>query len=224
MAEVFTISGPGGFGQAAASCPVGWQQTPNGNCGAPVAGCPPELRLGNACRSPAAIQLQNALKALGKTVGDPALVGLAVDGFIGPGTTAAANRAFTTHLGAGQATARFRTGVLTQSQVANEAALMASVISAEVARRSGTVPAPPVFRPSPVVATAPATQPYTAPATGGQASPAGLWGVVALSSVAAATGFYTRFRRGRVSVQPTVMRRFVRAYGLKMRPGFSLPR
>ena len=212
MAEVFTISGPGGFGQAAASCPVGWQQTPNGNCGAPVSGCPPEMRFGTgACRSPAAISLQNALKALGKTVGDPALANLTVDGFIGPGTTGAANRAFTTHLGAGQATARFRTGVLTQSQVANEAALMASVVSAEVARRSGTVPAPPVFRRDPVTAYVPPTS-RTVPETSARSS-AGLWGVVALSGVAAATGFYLRYRRGgasafRPSMAPMRPRRF----------------
>lgn len=149
MAEVYTISGSGFGYLGAASCPTGWQDTPHGNCGAPVAGCPSNMKYGaGACRSQAAISLQNALKALGKAVGgDPALLNLAVDGFVGPNTTAAVNRAFTTHIGAGQAPAQFRTGAMSMADVASAASTLAGLVSTEVARRGGSVPSAPNLKP-----------------------------------------------------------------------------
>lgn len=77
MSEVFSISG---FGQ-----PDGWELTPKGNYGAPTAGCPTNLRVGDSCRHPSAIRLQKAL-------------GVKADGFIGPQTTAAVNAALGTEL------------------------------------------------------------------------------------------------------------------------------
>lgn len=129
MAEVYTIQGAGA---APAACPVGWAVTPNGNCGAPGGG-----------RAPAALALQTALRTLGVAVRDPVLQSLGVDGYIGPVTVAAVNRAFTSHIGSGQAAARYRSGQLTQVQVANEAAMLAQVAAAESQRRGVTVPPTP---------------------------------------------------------------------------------
>ena len=178
MAEVYTLTGA----PAVAPCPVGWQVTPNGNCGAPGGG-----------RAPAAIALQNALRALGAVTGDRAL-NVGVDGYIGPETTRATNRAFTLHLGPGQATARYRTGGLTQVQVANEAAALAMVLSSEVARRGGTPAVAPVVPPPVpggkfVAEVGPAVLEPAAPNRA-------LWALLGLSAVAALAGVYVEYSRG----------------------------
>lgn len=177
--EVFSISGSG-FGQV--PCPVGWQVTPNGNCGAPVQGCPPEMRVNGACRSPSALRLQGALRALGAAVKDSALAAVRPDGFIGPETTAAVNQALTVHIGPGQAAARLRTGKLDQAHVAVDADVLGNVISSEVMRRTGKPPAAvAVVAPRPGVAP-PAVEPVPL------GLPKSLWWSVALGAVMAGTG------------------------------------
>lgn len=191
MAEVFSISGAS---LGATACPVGWQATPNGNCGAPAAGCPSNMRLGAACRSAAAIALQNAVRALGRQVGDPVLAALAVDGFVGPKTTEAVNRAFTTHIGSGQAPADVRTGALSLTDVATRAPQLTQLASAEVVRRGGAVPAPPAMKATPAAAKA-ATGEDLAPIAGDY--PNALWALVGLNALAAVTGAWGVYRRNR---------------------------
>ena len=86
------------------------------------------------------LDLQVALAALGKGVGDTALTKLVLDGLIGPETVAAANRALTVHLGAGQAPANLRTGLLSQAVVASQAEAIAALVRAEVLRRGFSAP------------------------------------------------------------------------------------
>lgn len=123
-AEVFTISGA----LDAAACPAGWKATPKGNCAGP-----------GGRSAPAAAALQNALRTLGIAAGDKALAATGVDGIVGPGTAAAVNRAFTVHIGPGQAAANLRSGRLTKYDVAQNAATLTKIVAAEVARRGGAV-------------------------------------------------------------------------------------
>lgn len=194
MAEVYTISGSGFGYLGAAACPTGWQDTPHGNCGAPVAGCPSNMKFGTgACRSQSAIALQNALKALGRAVGgDPALMALAVDGFVGPNTTAAVNRAFTTHIGAGQAPAQFRTGALSMADVAAAASTLAGLVSTEVARRGGSVPNAPTLRPPSSVAHATSSELPVLPADSG--GEGGNWYLVSAMALLTGLGVYSEMR------------------------------
>jgi peptidoglycan hydrolase-like protein with peptidoglycan-binding domain len=130
MAEVITISGFGrGLG---AACPPGWTATGSGNC-----------------RGSAAKSLQDALRALGAKIGDSALRNLAADGVVGPATVAAVNRAFTAHVGSGQAPPAYRTGALSLYDVAQLAGTLAQLVSAEVTRRGGSLVAPPAALPPP---------------------------------------------------------------------------
>lgn len=190
MAEVFTISGYNGFG--ATACPVGWQITPNGNCGAPVAGCPTNQKYGtSACRSQAAINLQNELRGLGNTVGDPVLKALQIDGFVGPNTTAAVNRAFTTHIGPGQADASFRTGALTVGEVAGMAPQLTLLVANEIARRGGASSPPPTLRP-PTSTNVPTSEtPVLEPGT----MPTAAWFLVAGMALVAGYGGYYEYKR-----------------------------
>jgi peptidoglycan hydrolase-like protein with peptidoglycan-binding domain len=119
MAEVITISG---FGRGlGAACPPGWTATGSGNC-----------------RGSAAKSLQDALRALG-----------AKNGVVGPATVAAVNRAFTAHVGSGQAPPAYRTGALSLYDVAQLAGTLAQLVSAEVTRRGGSLVAPPAALPPP---------------------------------------------------------------------------
>jgi hypothetical protein len=189
MPEVFTISGSG-FG-ATASCPPGWELTKNGNCGAPSAGCAPANALGAACRSGAALALQNALRTLGKAVGgDTKLMSVDMDGFVGPQTTDAVNRAFTTHIGAGQAPAQYRTGALTISQIAAAAPAITGLISAEVAKRGSVVP--PIPTPSKVAAKAPGVTPVSPMVVAGP--PKALWALAGLMAIGVGAGVYMTYR------------------------------
>jgi hypothetical protein len=88
------------------------------------------------------VDLQTALVALGKGIGDNILSKIVIDGLIGPKTTAATNRALTVHLGAGQAPANLRTGSLSQAIVVSQAEAIAGLIETEVKRRGFTVPTP----------------------------------------------------------------------------------
>jgi len=187
MAEVFSISGSS-FGQDVGPpiCPPGWQATPKGNCGAPTGGCPSSMMLSGACRDVRAIALQNALKALGRVVGDSALAAIGVDGFVGPETETFVNRAFTTHIGSGQAPANLRTGQLSRGTIAANAAVLTGLVGAEVTRRGGTI-TPPVItkRPPPV--------PPTDEVPVGV--PAAAWALVGLNALAAGVGIYFAYRR-----------------------------
>jgi hypothetical protein len=79
--------------------------------------------------------MQTALRDFGKNIGDTTLAAIAVDGLIGPKTVAAANRALTRHLGAGQAPQALRSGALNQAQVVAAAAQIAQLINTEARRR-----------------------------------------------------------------------------------------
>lgn len=196
MAEVVSISGAA---LGATACPTGWQVTPNGNCGAPSQGCAPNMKVGNACRDPRALALQTALVSMGRTIKDSALSSLAIDGFIGPKTTAAVNRAFTTHIGSGQAPAVFRTGKLQIDQVAEQATTLTDLVKAEVQRRGGVlapIPAQPLPQVVPQqVVQAEALRPRPSNA---------LWALVGLNAVAAGTGFWFAWKgsRGGAAVAP----------------------
>jgi hypothetical protein len=97
--------------------------------------------------------LQNALVALGKGIGDTSLSKLTIDGLIGPKTTAAVNRAFTVHLGSGQAPASYRTGALSQSQVEAGANTLAAYIETELVRRGYSAPPVKIVTPTKKAAT-----------------------------------------------------------------------
>lgn len=183
--EVFAISGASGSPN---TCPPGWEATPHGNCGAPAGGCAPSMRSGKACRSQVAIDLQNALRALGQAVGDASIAKIAVDGFVGPETTAAVNRAFTKHIGPGQSPAPYRTGKLTIANVAQNAAAMTNAVKAEVGRRGKTVP------PSPPVSALPPEAP-AAPLPDASPSAIPVLALIGLNVVASAAGAWMAWRR-----------------------------
>jgi hypothetical protein len=165
------------FGNFGATCPAGFATTPKGNC-----------------QGPAAASLQNALRALGRAVGgDVGLLNLAVDGSIGPLTAAAVNRAFTTHIGAGQAPAALRTGALGIMDVAANIAPITQLVTAEVTRRGGSIapvgPAaggarPPAYTPP---------QATAADVASGPGFPATTWALVGLAVIAAGAGAYFVF-------------------------------
>lgn len=173
------------FGEFGASCPPGWTQTPHGNCGGPT---PP------AYMNPLATNLQNALKALGRAVGgDPALLSVSSDGVIGPVTVAAVNRAFTTHIGPGQAGGVPRTGTLTMFDVASQISPITTAIQNETSRRGGSLSPP---RPS---GGGGGGSTYVPPTPGGGGAtqadmspgiPTTTWAIVGLVVVAAGAGAY----------------------------------
>lgn len=177
--EVFAISGA----SPPALCPPGWERTPNGNCGAPAGNCPPNMRSGKACRAQTAIDLQNALRALGQAVNDAALI-VNVDGFIGPQTQAAVNKAFTKHIASGRTPAPFRTGSMAMADVAQNASNLAALVKAEVARRGQTVPA------APPAAALPAEAPAAAPTPSTAISTTPVWALMGLNAVLVASGLY----------------------------------
>ena len=96
---------------------------------------------GAAARSQSVADLQSALVALGKGIRDGVLMKVAVDGLIGPKTTAAVNRAMTVHLGVGQAPANLRTGSLSQQVVVSQADTLTDLITTEIRRRGFSAPA-----------------------------------------------------------------------------------
>lgn len=114
--------------------------------------------------STAVAGLQTALANFGKQIGDAALKAIKVDGLIGPKTTAAANRALRVHIGAGQAPAELRTGVLTQAQVADDASQIAQLVNTEAQRRGFTVAKAPTTVKKPVAKKTTAVATYIPPA------------------------------------------------------------
>lgn len=89
-----------------------------------------------ARRDPGVQALQAALRQLGTTVRDPLLARMGVDGIIGPATVRLVNRAFTTHIGPGQAPAQFRTGTLSTASIVANAQGLAQLARNESARRA----------------------------------------------------------------------------------------
>jgi hypothetical protein len=164
--------------------------------------------------SPAIVDLQVALVALGKGAGDNTLKAIVVDGLIGPKTTAATNRAFTVHIGAGQAAAEYRTGALTQSEVAALAARLAEIVNGEVQRRGygaststviatvvkATTPKTTALVPYQASAAAPkaaaiAPTYIPAPADTGMQAAIIKWSAIGLGLVIATAGIYYAIRR-----------------------------
>jgi len=113
--------------------------------------------------SQAILDLQTALATLGKGIGDTSLSKLALDGLIGPKTTAAANRALTVHLGSGQAPANLRTGSLSQAVVVSQAPQITQLILAEIARRGFGAPTKKALPKKKKVAAAKAAPAYEEP-------------------------------------------------------------
>jgi len=141
--EVFTISGASS----------GYDQT---------TGMPLQGKLVPVTSSPPAAQLQNALKALGTTNGDPALAGLTVDGIIGPKTVTAVNHALSTYVGA---TAAFPSANLDIVRVRQYAGALAALVTDRVKKSGGTVPPVTIVHPMRRVRPAPAAGlPITPPA------------------------------------------------------------
>lgn len=118
-----------------------------------------------ATRSPEVRALQNALRALGARVGDRRLL-IAADGLVGPKTTGAVNRAFTKHIGPGQAPASYRSGKLTIVDVRRNAAALAGLVTDEVNRRGGAPVVP--LKPKKKVPTAPGRRPRLVKSPEGQ--------------------------------------------------------
>ena len=157
--------------------------------------------------------LQAALVALGKGIGDPTLMKIAVDGVIGPKTVAATNRALTVHLGPGQAPANLRTGALSQDEVASSASQITQLIAAEVSRRGFAAPAAAkapvkkatakaaVFTPTPSAAMLPATTSpvYQVPsgaASGGDLGSVMMWAAIGVGVVIiGGVGYYFATRK-----------------------------
>lgn len=98
--------------------------------------------------SPAEAALQRAIVGLGMLVNDAGLA-LKVDGVVGPGTTAAANRALRLYVTG--APAALRSGKLSVAQVKQQANALTSYIAQEITKRQ-KAPA----KPAPVAAKAPA--------------------------------------------------------------------
>lgn len=88
-----------------------------------------------------AVQLQNALKALGNTNGDPQLSRLTVDGVIGPATVKAINYALATYIGGSTA---FPRADLTVTKVRQFAGALAALVTQRVQKSGGMIPAPKV--------------------------------------------------------------------------------
>lgn len=125
MAEVFTISGAN-FGQPTPDQYAALEQQ-----NAQVI----QRQVARSKISPAVL-LQNALKALGVSRGDPALSKLKIDGVIGPNTVKAANLAFAKYIG----TLPAPLGIDTVRRQADQ---LAQQITAYVEAHGGMVPQPP---------------------------------------------------------------------------------
>lgn len=141
----------------------------------------------------AALNLQRALATLGNTVRDGVLMAVKADGIIGPASAAAVNRAFTTHIGAGQSPAQFRTGALTIFLVAQYAADLTKLLAAETLRR-GAAPAAAVPGTFPSTAdpssSAAATIPSPPPAALPETSSTALWAMGGIALLAVGVGIY----------------------------------
>jgi hypothetical protein len=103
--------------------------------------------------------------ALGKGVGDTVLIKIVIDGLIGPKTTEATNRAFTRHIGSGQAPASLRTGKLTQSEVVTRAETLAAYIDTELVRRGFSAPPVKIVTPKKTTTTKKTTSTALIPTT-----------------------------------------------------------
>ncbi len=121
-----------------------------------------------ASSAPPAAQLQNALRALGTTSGDPALMKVAVDGVVGPKTVAAVNHALANYIGG---TPAFPRADLTVAKVRQYAGALATLVSQRVQKSGGTVPAAVIKKAAP---RAPAGAFPTTPLDAGAAPAGGL--------------------------------------------------
>jgi hypothetical protein len=140
--------------------------------------------------------LQTALITLGQKVGDSTLATLVLDGLIGPKTTAAANRAFTTYVSSGPNFASG--GAMSQSQVASAAEELAGFVRAEISRRGGTANSATAPVRVPGVATPTALSPY-APSSAAAISDTSerivKWAAIGLGGVVVASLLYYVYRR-----------------------------
>lgn len=91
----------------------------------------------SAPSAPPAVLLQNALKALGTTHGDPQLSRLTVDGVIGPNTVKAVNYALANYVGG---SAQFPRADLTVTKVRQYAGTLAALVIQRVQKSGGSVP------------------------------------------------------------------------------------
>jgi hypothetical protein len=116
------------------------------------------------------------------------------DGIIGPASAAAVNRAFTTHIGAGQSPAQFRTGALTIFSVAQYAPDLTKLLAAETLRRGGAPAAavrgtfPSTADPSSSAAATIPSPPRSAPLP--ETSSTALWAMGGIALLAVGVGIY----------------------------------
>ncbi len=99
-----------------------------------------------ASGAPPAAQLQNALRALGTTSGDPVLMAVTVDGVVGPKTVSAVNRALSQYIGS---TPQFPRADLTVDKVRQYAGALAALVAQRVQKSGGTLPAAVIKRAAP---------------------------------------------------------------------------
>ena len=129
--EVYTISG---FGAGPVLAPDAIPSGDESNAPAAAARAP------SSPSAPPVLRLQNALRALGTTAGDPLLIAVQIDGVVGPKTTAAVNHALANYVGG---TPGFPSANLTSLKVRQSAAVLADRIEARTRASGGTVPKPP---------------------------------------------------------------------------------
>ena len=139
--------------------------------------------------------LQTALIALGQKVGDSTLASLVLDGLIGPKTTAAANRAFTTFVSNGPNFASG--GSMSQSQVASAAEELAGFVRTEISRRGGTASSATAPVRVPGVATPTALSPYSPSSAAVSDTSASIvkYAAIGLGGVIVASLLYWMYRR-----------------------------
>lgn len=140
--------------------------------------------------------LQTALITLGQKVGDSTLASLVLDGLIGPKTTAAANRAFTTFISNGPNFASG--GSMSQSQVASAAEELAGFVRTEISRRGGTAGSATAPVRVPGVATPTALSPYSpssAPTVSDTSASIVKYAAIGLGGVIVASLLYWMYRR-----------------------------
>ena len=142
-------------------------------------------------------RLQNALRALGTSQGDPALSKLAVDGIIGAGTLKAMNYASATYLGG---------PVRTLTQVRQNAASLADQVTAYVEGHGGVVlpPSSPVKKIRMTLPQIPLPATATGVTSGTFDTKYVWWGVAALSGlvILSMVTSVTRRRQAAEAAQP----------------------
>lgn len=140
MAEVFTISGARGFGAGVTALDmlIPGRASQRAITEAVAARAASSMVPTASPKAPPVARLQNALKALGTTKGDPTLSKVKVDGVVGPATTKAVNYAIAQRY---VVMPSFPNPNLTVQHVRQFAGGIAGAIEEAVTAAGGTIPA-----------------------------------------------------------------------------------